>query len=399
MEVLRHKKVLLGVTGGIAAYKSPELVRLLVKAGAEVKVVMTAAALDFVTAKVLSVVSKNTVYIDFFDKDNNWNNHVHLAEWADVMLVAPLTANTLAKMATGACDNLLLATWLSARSKVIVAPAMDLDMYVHPTVKKNLETLSSFGNTIIPAERGELASGLHGEGRMAEPLSIVEGLVAFFRQNLPLAGKTALVNAGPTYEPIDPVRFIGNYSSGRMGVAIAERLLKLGASVTLVLGPSQVHPAPGIEVVNVQTASQMLHEMTSRFEGKHYVICSAAVADYSPVSTSETKLKKSAEELHLKLQPTADVLAVLGKNKTTQCLVGFALESGDLEANATEKLKRKNLDIIVANAASGEYRAIGGDQSRITIIDKRNKMVNFEFKEKTAIAEDIVNYIMSYTAG
>lgn len=395
--MLQHKKILLGITGGIAAYKCAHLVRLLVKQGAEVKVLLTSAATQFVTPQTLSVLSRNEVLVDFFDKDLNWNNHVHLAEWADLLLIAPLTANTLAKMASGQCDNILLATYLSARTKTIVAPAMDLDMYKHPTVKQNLELLRSYGNEVIPAETGELASGLTGEGRMAEPEHIVTYLIDFFSKSLPLRGRTALVNAGPTYEAIDPVRFIGNRSSGKMGVAIAETLAAQGAHVTLVLGPSQeTVKNEAIQVVRVETSDEMYEAMLSRFENKDIVVCSAAVADYKVAAPSSTKLKKKDETLKLDLVKTKDILNELGRRKTKQLLVGFALETNNVQEYALQKLKNKNLDLIVANSASEAGSGFGGNTNKVTLIDKHNKITNFELKSKLDVASDIVNYITGF---
>lgn len=392
--MLKNKKVILGITGGIAAYKCPHLVRLLIKEGAEVKVILTKPAMDFVTPKVLSVLSRNEVLTDFFDANHNWNNHVRLAEWADVLLIAPLTANTLAKMAIGASDNILLATYLSVRSKTIVVPAMDLDMYRHPSVKHNLEILKDRGNLVIPAESGELASGLYGEGRMAEPENIVAYLKDFFGKGLPLKGKKALVNAGPTYEAIDPVRFIGNRSSGKMGVAIAETLLKQGAEVTLVLGPSHVRPSGSIYTVHVESGEEMYKAMVPEFKKYDIVVCSAAVADYAPKNQSPTKIKKKDDQLRLELVKTKDILAEIGKLKTKEILVGFALETNDMEKNAIEKLKHKNLDLIVANSASEPGSGFSGDSNRITLIDKHNKIFNFELKSKKEAAVDIVNHIV-----
>jgi phosphopantothenoylcysteine decarboxylase/phosphopantothenate--cysteine ligase len=395
--MLEHKKILLGITGGIAAYKCAHLVRLLIKQGAEVKVILSPSASQFITPQTLSVLSKNEVLTDFFDSGFNWNNHVHLAEWADVLLIAPLTANTLAKMANGVCDNILLATYLSAKTKTIVAPAMDLDMYRHPSVRKNLETLATHGNFIIPAETGELASGLVGEGRMAEPENIIAYLMDFFSKDLPLKGKSALVNAGPTYEAIDPVRFIGNRSSGKMGLAIAEILNKQGANVTLVLGPSHLETRnQAIKIVKVETSDEMYEATLSHFKNKDIVVCSAAVADYKPSTISEVKIKKKEEYLKLDLVKTKDILSELGKLKTTQCLVGFALETHDVLEYAKQKLKNKNLDLVVANSAIETGSGFGGDTNRITIIDKHNKITNFELKTKQEVAGDIVNYIIDF---
>ncbi|MDP3558551.1 MAG: bifunctional phosphopantothenoylcysteine decarboxylase/phosphopantothenate--cysteine ligase CoaBC [Bacteroidota bacterium] len=395
--MLYNKKIILGVTGGISAYKCAHLVRLLIKQGAVVKVILTPAASEFITPQTLSVLSNNQVIVDFFDANFNWNNHVHLAEWADIMLIAPLTANTLAKMANGLCDNILLATYLSAKSKCIVAPAMDLDMYQHPTVKHNLETLKRNGNLIIPAESGELASGLVGEGRMAEPENIVVFIQEYFKQNLPLNGKNALINAGPTYEAIDPVRFIGNRSSGKMGIAIAETLANKGANVTLVLGPTNekiINSA--IKIINIENSDQMYEAMLSNYDNKDIVICSAAVADYKPANLSSSKIKKKTESLNLELIKTKDILSELGQQKKQQILIGFALETEKLLEYAEEKLKNKNLDFIVANSASENGNVFGADTNKITIIDKHNKISNFELKSKQEVAVDIVNYLIDF---
>lgn len=395
--MLQNKKIILGITGGIAAYKCAALVRLLVKQGAEVKVILTKSATEFVTAQTLSVLSKNTVILDFFDADFNWNNHVHIGEWADVLLIAPLTANTLAKMANGQCDTVLMATYFSAKCKTIVAPAMDLDMYQHPTVKRNLEILKNNGNFIIPAEHGELASGLIGEGRMAEPENILSYLQNYFSESLPLIGKTALVNAGPTYEAIDPVRFIGNRSSGKMGVAIAEILTEQGAEVTLVLGPSNVEVKnKNIKVIRVESAAQMYDAMLSNYSNKNFAICSAAVADYKPTEVSDSKIKKKTLKLNLELEKTQDILEELGRQKINQCLVGFALETNDVLDYAKQKLKNKNLDFIVANSAIETGSGFGVDTNKITIIDKHNKISNFELKSKREVALDIVRYLIDF---
>ena len=392
--MLEGKRIVLGISGGIAAYKCTFLVRLLVKEGAEVRVILTKSAADFVTPQTLSVLSKNQVLVDFFDTNYNWNNHVKLAEWADVLLIAPLTANTLAKMATGLCDNLLLATYLSAKAKTIVAPAMDLDMYKHPSVKQNLETLESFGNSIIPPETGELASGLHGEGRMAEPEDIVTYLKKFFSGNLPLNGKKVLINAGPTYEAIDPVRFIGNRSSGKMGLAIAEIVASRGAEVTLVLGPNQLNVInKAVKVISVESSDQMFDVMLSHYANQDIVICSAAVADYKPAQVSNIKIKKKDSGINLELIKTQDILKELGKRKTTQFLVGFALETNNIVEYAQQKLKEKNLDLIIANSAAEKGIGIGADSNKIVIIDKHNKISNLELKHKLDVAADIIDYI------
>ena len=391
--MLGNKHILVGITGGIAAYKCAHLVRLLIKEGAIVKVVMTQSATEFVTAKTLSVLSKHEVIIDFFDSNHNWNNHVELAEWADVMLIAPLTANTLSKFANGLCDNMVTACYLSARSKVFVAPAMDLDMYQHPTTKHNIATLVKNGNLIIPAESGELASGLVGEGRMAEPENIITFINKELQKGLTLANKKVLVNAGPTYEAIDPVRFIGNRSSGKMGVAIADEFAKLGAEVTLVLGPSHQKPQQhAVHIITVESAQEMLIACESVFENVDIAVLSAAVADYKPKEIATSKIKKKDAELSLDLVKTVDVLETLGKQKTHQLLVGFALETDNVIEYAKEKIKKKNLDFIVANSATEQGAGFAVDTNKITIIDKHNKLYNFELKSKQAVAKDIVNF-------
>jgi phosphopantothenoylcysteine decarboxylase/phosphopantothenate--cysteine ligase len=395
--ILKNKHILLGITGGIAAYKCAHLVRLFVKEGALVKVVMTKAAEEFITPKTLSVLSKNEVVTDFFDNNHNWNNHVALAEWADVMIIAPLTANTLAKFANGLCDNIVTACYLSARSKVFVAPAMDLDMYTHPTTKANLDILKTNGNAIIPAESGELASGLVGEGRMAEPEHIIEFITKELTGNLPLSGKKVLVNAGPTYEAIDPVRFIGNRSSGKMGVAIADEFAKLGANVTLVLGPShQVPVEKSITVIKVESAEEMFNACLSAFSDSDIAVLSAAVADYKPKHVATSKIKKKDTELSIELVKTNDILETLGNQKTQQLLVGFALETDNVLEYAKEKIVKKNLDFIIANSAVEKGAGFGVDTNKITIIDKHNKMYNFELKSKQAVAKDIVMFALNY---
>lgn len=394
---LKNKHILLGITGGIAAYKCAHLLRLLIKEGAIVKVIMTKAAEEFVTAKTLSVLSKNEVVTDFFDANNNWNNHVALAEWADAIIVAPLTANTLAKFASGHCDNIVNACYLSARSKVFVAPAMDLDMYQHPTTKQNIDTLKKNGNNVIAAESGELASGLVGEGRMAEPENIIHFISQYFEDNLPLSGKKVLVNAGPTYEAIDPVRFIGNRSSGKMGVAIADEFAKLGADVTLVLGPS--HEVPNeklVTIVKVESAEEMYKACELVFENVDIAVLAAAVADYKPKSIADSKIKKKDSELFLELTKTTDILETLGKQKKHQLLVGFALETDNVLEYAKAKIAKKNLDFIVANSAIEKGAGFGVDTNKVTIIDKHNKMYNFELKSKQAVAKDIVTFAINY---
>jgi len=391
--MLQGKHILLGITGGIASYKCAHLVRLFIKEGAEVKVILTKSAEEFVSPKTLSVLSKNEVISDFFNTSNNWNNHVALAEWADIFIVAPLTANTLAKFANGLCDNLVTACYLSARCNVFVAPAMDLDMYQHPTTLKNLEILKNNKNIVINAQFGELASGLIGEGRMAEPEFIIDFIKKDIQSTLPLIGKVVLVNAGPTYEAIDPVRFIGNRSSGKMGVAIADEFAKQGATVTLVLGPSHQKPKQkNVKVIPIESAEDMLKACTIAFENCHIALLSAAVADYKPAEISTIKIKKKDAEFELVLTKTIDILETLGKLKTSQLLVGFALETHNIIEYAKEKINKKNLDFIIANSAIEKGAGFGVDTNKITIIDKHNNITNFELKTKQEVAKDIVNF-------
>src|SRR5690606_8155123 len=349
--MLQGKKILLGVTGSIAAYKSLILLRLLIKSGAEVKVVMTPAATDFVTALSFSTLSKNKVYQHLFEEET-WANHVLLGRWADVMLVSPASANTISKMAHGSCDNLLLAVYLSASCPVLIAPAMDEDMWKHPSNQNNITTLKEFGNTIIPPNVGELASGLYGEGRLAEPEEIMEFIEKMVsKKKKELNGKKALVTAGPTYESLDPVRFIGNHSSGKMGIALAEELHKRGAEVTLILGPSALIPVAAINTIRVMSAGEMYDAAINDIKQYDFIIMAAAVADYTPIKKSEQKIKKSGKDLSLELVKTKDILLKAGELKTTkQVLVGFALETDNEHVNAMEKLKRKNADYIVLNS-------------------------------------------------
>ncbi|MBL7732663.1 MAG: bifunctional phosphopantothenoylcysteine decarboxylase/phosphopantothenate--cysteine ligase CoaBC [Chitinophagaceae bacterium] len=393
--MLRGKKILLGITGSIAAYKAILLVRLLVKAGAEVKVITTPAAKDFVPSLTLSTLSHHPVLSDLFD-DQSWANHVMLGRWADVMLIAPLSCNTLAKMANGQCDNLLLAVWLSATCPVMVAPAMDEDMWHHPATKANLAKLESFGNKTIPVEHGELASGLTGEGRMAEPEQIIEYLERNFFLTRPLTGKKALVTAGPTYEPIDPVRFIGNHSSGKMGIAVAKELHSRGADVTLVLGPV---PAPdqlnGITLKKVHTADEMYTAATSCFNDADITVMAAAVADYSPKQAAPEKIKKKEEGMSLELVKTKDILKELGgQKKKGQVLVGFALETTNEKQYALDKLAAKNADMIVLNSLNDKGAGFGYDTNKITIFDKSGQEINFETKSKEEVAKDIVETLI-----
>lgn len=392
--MLNGKKILLGISGSIAAYKSAILTRLLVKAGAEVKIVMTPAARDFVTPLSLSTLSKNPVHIDLAENDS-WANHVMLGRWADIMLIAPLSCNTLSKMATGQCDNLLMAIYLSATCPVVVAPAMDEDMWHHATTKKNLETIAGFGNHLIPVENGELASGLIGDGRMAEPESIIKWLNGFFLNKSELKGKRVLITAGPTYEPIDPVRFIGNHSSGKMGAAIAEEMRMRGADVTLVLGPSDIKVKGGIKVIKVKSASEMFNACEKIFPTSDIAVMSAAVADYTPVTTAEEKIKKTENDFAVQLTKTKDILKHLGSTKTNgQILVGFALETNNEKENAIKKLQSKNADMIVLNSLNDAGAGFGHDTNKITIFDKTGKEYPFEIKSKKEVASDIVNTII-----
>ena len=392
--MLTGKKILLGITGSIAAYKSAVLVRLLVKQGAEVKVIMTTAAKDFVTPLSLSTLSKNDVLADITDNDT-WANHVMLGRWADVMLIAPLSCNTLAKMANGLCDNLLMAVYLSATCPVVVAPAMDEDMWHHNSTKENLKKITSFNNQIIPVEKGELASGLVGEGRMAEPENIVHWLEIFFSNKLELKGKKVLITAGPTYEAIDPVRFIGNHSSGKMGVAIAEEMKNRGANVTLVLGPSNINVSENIEVIKVKSANEMYDACINHFEKTDIAVMSAAVADYTPVSTASQKIKKNENTFNIELTKTKDILKSLGeKKKNKQLLVGFALETSNEKEYALKKLQTKNADMIVLNSLNDAGAGFGYDTNRITIFDKHNNEYKFDTKSKKEVAKDIVNTII-----
>ncbi len=391
---LTNKKILLGVSGSIAAYKATFLVRLLIKQGAQVKVIMTNAAKDFVTPLSLSTLSKNDVLSDIATNDS-WANHVALGRWADVMLIAPLSCNTLAKMATGLCDNLLMAVYLSATCPVIVAPAMDEDMWHHPTTKNNLQKLEVYHNKIIPVENGELASGLIGEGRMAEPEIIVKYLEDFFISKDELKGKKILVTAGPTYEAIDPVRFIGNHSSGKMGIALAEELTKRGGDVTLVIGPSSEKISSTIKVEKVTSAAEMYEACMVIFEKVDIAIMSAAVADYTPVAIANEKIKKKEEVFTIELTKTKDILKSLGEVKRkNQFLVGFALESTNEKAYALGKLKAKNADMMVLNSLKDKGAGFGINTNKITIFDKAENEYHFEIKSKVNVATDIVNTII-----
>jgi len=392
MSGLKGKKILLGITGSIAAYKSASLVRLLIKAGAETQVLMTQAATGFITPLTLSTLSRNTVHTDVASGDS-WNNHVEMGLWADAMLLAPLTATTLAKLSYGICDNIIAATYLSARCPVFFAPAMDLDMWEHPATRENVKRLQAFGNHLIPVGTGELASGLNGAGRMAEPEAIVETLSRHFAERQSLAGKTILVTAGPTYEPIDPVRFIGNRSSGKMGIAIADELCSRGATVHLVLGPSGLSPShSGVQVSRVGTAQEMFEVSTKIFDRCDAALLAAAVADYRPAKATEQKIKKDSETMSLELVKNPDIAAALGQQKAGhQRLIGFALETQNGLENAKGKLTRKNLDLIVLNSLADPGAGFNHDTNKVTFIGKDNKKRDFELKSKTAVAVDIVN--------
>ena len=388
-------KILLGITGGIAAYKTPQLVRLLVKKGHNVRVILTEKAKDFVTPLTLSTLSKEPVLSDFATIDGQWNSHVALAQWADLLLIAPATANTIAKMASGQCDNLLLATYFSAKKPVWVAPAMDLDMYAHPTVTENLIKLERFGNHIIPATYGELASGLVGQGRMAEPEDIVASIETALQETLPLKGKKILITAGPTYQAIDPVRFIGNFSTGKMGIALANEAVRQGAEVHLVLGPSAEKNIDNkIHLHRVVSAQQMYESAVAQFETCDMAILAAAVADYTPAEVALQKIKKKGDKLTLTLIPTIDILASLGKLKTTQKLIGFALETENEVENAQLKLQKKNLDAIVLNSLRDKGAGFGTDTNKITFITAQ-QLQEFPLKHKEAVAKDILQKCMS----
>lgn len=393
---MQGKKIVLGITGSIAAYKAIYLVRLLIKAGAEVKVVITPSAKDFVSPLTVSTLSRNPVLIDLFE-DESWANHVMLGRWADLMIIAPLSCNTLAKMANGHCDNLLLAIYLSATCPVVVAPAMDEDMWHHPATRNNLAKLASFGNKIIPVEKGDLASGLIGDGRMAEPEAILRYITDNFFLTRPLAGKKAIVTAGPTYEHIDPVRFIGNQSSGKMGIAIANELYLRGADVTLIMGPSQLSiTANGITLKRVTTADEMYKACKDVFGTTDIAIMAAAVADYSPVNVAAEKIKKKEERLVVELIKTKDILKSLGETKRAdQVLIGFALETDNEKEYAKDKLQRKNADMIVLNSLNDTGAGFGHDTNKITIFDKGGQEFKFDTKSKTAVAKDIVDTMIN----
>ena len=402
MSVLSGKKILLGITGGIAAYKTTTLIRFLVKAGAQVQVIMTPAAKDFVTPLTLSTLSKNPVFSTFYSEESNeaqWNNHVELALWADLMIIAPATANTIAKMANGICDNLVMATYLSAKCKVYFAPAMDLDMYAHPSTAKNFNILNAYGNVMIPAEFGELASGLVGQGRMAEPENIISFIEKDLNTKLPLKGKKVLVTAGPTFEAIDPVRFIGNHSTGKMGFDIADQAALLGADVTLISGPTHLTiKNKNINLVRVTSAKQMFDACHAVYENIDIAIAAAAVADYKPKNVATEKIKKADANFTIELEKTDDILASLGKNKKNQYLVGFALETENEIEHAKQKIVKKNLDFIVLNSLKDEGAGFGKPTNKVTFIDKDFVIEPLELKSKEEVALDIITKIINHYA-
>ncbi|WP_316850473.1 bifunctional phosphopantothenoylcysteine decarboxylase/phosphopantothenate--cysteine ligase CoaBC [Pedobacter agri] len=394
--MLKNKNIILGVCGSIAAYKSAFLVRLLVKAGANVKVILTPDGAHFITPLTLATLSKNPVYTQYFEEETGvWSNHVELGLWADFIIIAPISANTLAKLATGICDNLLTAVYLSAKCPVYVAPAMDLDMWKHESTQNNINQISTYGNIVISPGSGELASGLHGEGRMAEPEEIVAFLLDSIKQSLPLNGKKVMVTAGPTYEAIDPVRFIGNHSSGKMGFALADELAKLGADVTLIAGPTAQKSNAYLKRIDVVSAEEMLNACISIFSETDITVMCAAVADYRPKIIASQKIKKQESALVLELEKTVDILATLGKNKReSQILVGFALETNDEENYAKGKLEKKNLDLVVLNSLNDQGAGFKADTNKITIFNKALERTVFELKSKTEVAKDICTAIL-----
>ena len=400
MSVLSGKKILLGISGGIAAYKTADLVRLFIKAGAQVQVVMSPASLHFITPLTLSTLSKNPVFSTFYDEEDGkgeWNNHVELGLWADLMIIAPATANTLSKMANGNCDNLLIATYLSAKCPVYFAPAMDLDMYKHPTTIDSFHKLKSFGNTIIPAENGELASGLTGEGRMAEPATIVSFIENDLLDKLPLKGKKIMVTAGPTYEAIDPVRFIGNHSSGKMGFDIALQAAKMGAEVTLISGPTHLELSNSqVKLVRVNSAKEMYDACHIYYNDMDVAIAAAAVADYKPKNVALQKIKKADNALTIILEKTNDILASLGEQKQKQFLIGFALETENEIENAKLKIQKKNLDLIVLNSLNDKGAGFGHPTNKVTFIDRNFTIEPIDLKSKEEVAIDIINKIIKH---
>lgn len=397
---MQGKRILLGITGGIAAYKIATLIRILKRSGAEVRCLMTPASCDFISPLVVSTLSENPVGIDFWNKKTGkWTNHVEYGLWADLFVIAPLTATTMSKMASGSGENLLLASYLSMKCPVLAAPAMDLDMYAHPSTKRNLDQIAKDGVTIIPAESGELASGLVGEGRMAEPETIFEAIQFHFAQSEgEMLGKTVLITAGPTYEAIDPVRFIGNHSSGKMGFELAKYCLNQGANVVLISGPThQKLKHPNLQLIKVRSAQEMLKATTENWSSADFGIFSAAVADYRPENPAEQKIKKKEENLSLELVKNPDILAWAGENKRSdQVLVGFALETNNAIENAVSKLTKKNLDLIIVNTLEDDGAGFAHDTNRIAILDVHNKITKFELKSKSEVASDIVEYMIHF---
>jgi phosphopantothenoylcysteine decarboxylase/phosphopantothenate--cysteine ligase len=397
--MLKGKNIVLGITGSIAAYKAAYLIRALVKKGAEVQVVITPAGKEFITPVTLSALTGKPVISEFFTaNDGSWHSHVDLGLWADAMVIAPASASTIAKMANGVADNMLITTYLSSKAKVFIAPAMDLDMFAHPTTRRNLDLLRSYGNFIIEPTTGELASHLHGKGRMEEPDKIVEILEAYFQGKETLSGKKILITAGPTYEKIDPVRFIGNYSSGKMGFALAEVCAERGADVTLIAGPVSLQALhPNIKRIDVESAEEMYDVVVDKYPNMSAAIMCAAVADYAPEIRNEAKIKRTGDDLLLRLKPNKDIAAALGRmKKTGQVLVGFALETNDEEENAWIKLNRKNLDFIVLNSLQDKGAGFKCDTNKITIIEKSGNKLVFETKAKKEVAADIVDVLNMY---
>jgi len=401
MSVLSGKKILLGISGGIAAYKTPLIVRLFKSSGAEIKVVMTPSAKEFVTPLTLSTLSNQPVFSSFTEESHDnpiWNDHVALGKWADLFLIAPATSNTISAMVHAKCNNLLIATYLSCSCPVYVAPAMDLDMYAHPANQENIEQLVRLGNKVLPVGEGFLASGLYGKGRMLEPDEMIEYIISDLKSKLPLKGKTVLITAGPTYEPIDPVRFIGNRSSGKMGFALAEEALRLGAGVILITGPSHLQASPSIERHDVFTADEMYGLVMKKYLQVDIAIAAAAVSDFKPAQVSVQKIKKEKAIQSIELEPTKDILFQMGRRKQKQFLVGFALETDNEVMNALKKLKTKNLDAIVLNSLNDEGAGFSGDSNKISYIDKNEKLTSFDMKSKSSVAQDIFSQILTQYA-